>query len=63
MLEAAVVTKIIRKRDVMALLGISEQTYKTFIENGLLMPIRCGKKYVFDRKKIIKAFDLEDADK
>jgi predicted site-specific integrase-resolvase len=62
MSQAAAATKALTgyKRDVMDLLGISEQTYKTYLDAGLLKPIagRAGKRRVFSLTAIIKKFEL-----
>jgi len=62
MSPAAAATKALTgyKRDVMDLLGISEQTYKTYLDAGLLKPIagRAGKRRVFSLTAIIKKFEL-----
>lgn len=57
---AAVTKKILRKRDVMDLLGISERTYKTYLEVGLLHPIPAPKqkRHTFSLAAIIKKFQL-----
>lgn len=62
MSPAAAVTKALTgyKRDVMDLLGISEQTYKTYLDAGLLKPIagRAGKRRVFSLTTIRRTFQL-----
>lgn len=45
---AAVTKKILRRRDVMDLLGISEREYRTYIEVGLLVPLKKNaKRHIF----------------
>lgn len=62
MSPAAAVTKALTgyKRDVMDLLGITEQTYKTYLDAGLLKPIagRAGKRRVFSLTAIRRTFQL-----
>jgi DNA-binding transcriptional MerR regulator len=56
---AAVTKKILRRRDVMDLLGISEREYRTYIEIGLLVPITSGgKRHSFSFVQIVQKFDL-----
>ena len=57
---AAVTKKILRKRDVMDLLGISERTYKTYLDVGLLHPVPSpkSKRHTFSLSAIIKKFQL-----
>ena len=63
MSQAAAATnrKILRRRDVMDLLGITERTYKTYLEAGLLKPIPAGrsKRHTFSLAVIIREFQLE----
>jgi DNA-binding transcriptional MerR regulator len=55
---AAVTKKILRRRDVMDLLGISEREYRTYIEIGLLVPLGTGKRHAFSVVQILQKFDL-----
>ena len=63
MSQVAAVTerRILRRRDVMDLLGISERTYKTYLECGLLKPIPAGrgKRHTFSLAAIVRQFQLE----
>lgn len=58
--EARIKRRTLRKRDVMDLLGISDQTYRTYIEVGLLHPIPAPKqkRHSFSLPDIIKKFQL-----
>jgi DNA-binding transcriptional MerR regulator len=60
MLKAAgVISKIGYKRDVMDLLGISEQTYRTYVECSLIRPIESsGKRRIFNLIAIAKKFQI-----
>lgn len=57
---AAAATNALRKRDVMDLLGISERTYKTYLETGLLKPIPAppGMRHTFSLTVIRREFQL-----
>lgn len=56
---AAATKKILRRRDVMDLLGISEREYRTYIEIGLLVPIPSqSKRHAFSHVQIVQKFDL-----
>jgi DNA-binding transcriptional MerR regulator len=45
---AAPTKKILRRRDVMDLLGISEREYRTYVEAGLLVPLKKNaKRHIF----------------
>ena len=56
---AAPTKKILRRRDVMDLLGISEREYRTYIEIGLLQPIASNsKRHSFSFVQIVQKFDL-----
>jgi len=56
----AAATSALRKRDVMDLLGISEQTYKTYLDAGLLRPIPAppGMRHTFSLAVIRREFQL-----
>jgi hypothetical protein len=58
--EVPIKRRTLRKRDVMDLLGISERTYKTYLEVGLLHPIPAPKqkRHTFSLPAIIKKFQL-----
>ena len=58
---AAAATNALRKRDVLDLLGISEQTYKTYIDAGLLRPIPAlpGMHRTFSLSVIRREFQLQ----
>ena len=58
---AAATKKILRRRDVMDLLGITERIYKTYLEAGLLKPIPAGrgKRHTFSLAVIQRDFQLE----
>jgi len=58
--EVPIKRRTLRKRDVMDLLGISDQTYRTYIEVGLLRPIAAPKqkRHSFSLTDIIKKFQL-----
>lgn len=59
---AAVTKKILRRRDVMDLLGISEREYRTYIEIGLLQPIPSpSKRHSFSFVQLVQKFDLQPA--
>jgi len=57
---AAAPTRALRKRDVMDLLGISERTYKTYLDAGLLRPIPAppGTRHTFSSAVIRRQFQL-----
>jgi predicted site-specific integrase-resolvase len=57
---AAAATNALRKRDVLDLLGISERTYKTYLETGLLKPIPAdrAKRHTFSLAVIRREFQL-----
>ncbi len=56
---AALTKKILRRRDVMDLLGISEREYRTYIEIGLLQPIPSqSKRHAFLHAQVVQKFDL-----
>ena len=58
---AAPTKKILRRRDVMDLLGISEREYRTYIEIGLLKPIASkGKRHTFSFVQIVQKFELQE---
>lgn len=58
--EVPIKRRTLRKRDVMDLLGISERTYKTYIEVGLLRPIPAppGTRHTFSSAVIRREFQL-----
>lgn len=58
---AAHIKKILRRRDVMDLLGISEREYRTYIEIGLLKPISQspGQRHLFSREVVVANFEIE----
>lgn len=59
---AALTKKILRRRDVMDLLGISEREYRTYIETGLLQPIPSqSKRHSFSFVQLVQKFDLHPA--
>jgi len=56
---AAATKKILRRRDVMDLLDISERQYRTYLEIGLLVPIPSpSKRHAFSHVQIQQKFDL-----
>jgi hypothetical protein len=57
---AAAATNALRKRDVLDLLGITEQTYKTYLDAGLLRPIPAppGMRHTFSLAVIRREFQL-----
>lgn len=56
------IKKILRRRDVMDLLGISEREYRTYIEIGLLQPIPSqSKRHAFSHAQVVQKFDLHPA--
>jgi predicted site-specific integrase-resolvase len=58
---AAAATNALRKRDVLDLLGISERTYKTYLDAGLLRPIPAppGMRHTFRLTVIRREFQLQ----
>jgi predicted site-specific integrase-resolvase len=58
---AAAATNALRKRDVLDLLGISERTYKTYLDAGLLRPIPAphGMRHTFSLTVIRREFQLQ----
>lgn len=58
---AAPTKKILRRRDVMDLLGITEREYRTYLEIGLLQPILSkGKRHTFSFVQIVQKFQLQE---
>lgn len=59
---AAATKRILRRRDVMDLLGISKSTYETYISAGLLRPIPAGKgkRHTFSFVQIVQKFQLNE---
>ncbi len=58
---AAPIKRILRRRDVLDLLGISEREYRTYIEIGLLKPIPSkGKRHTFSFVQIVQKFQLNE---
>jgi hypothetical protein len=57
---AAAATNALRKRDVLDLLGITEQTYKTYLDAGLLKPLPAppGMRHTFSLTVIRREFQL-----
>ena len=58
---AAATRKILRRRDVMDLLGISKSTYETYLAAGLLEPIPAGKgkRHTFSFVQVVQKFQLQ----
>lgn len=63
MSQAAAVTRpeLGYKRDVMDLLGISGQTYKTYLEAGLIRPLfsaQCRRRHIYNMRAVREKFQL-----
>lgn len=58
---AAATKRVLRKRDVIALLGISDREYRTYVEIGLLKPLPAsGRRHVFNAAHVQSAFQLDE---